>query len=97
MSTRIQVTSEELNTGATQMNAAGAQISAELSRLMAHTQSLTESWTGNASASFRGFYDQFNSNWSKCEEALKNIATMLNGAATSYDEAESSVASRFQA
>jgi 6 kDa early secretory antigenic target len=97
MSTRITVTSTELRDTATQMNTSGAQISAELSRLMKHVEELTGSWTGQASASFNGFYTQFNQNWSKCEEALKAISTMLNGAATSYDDAESNVASRFSA
>ena len=96
MSTRITVTSTELRDIATQMTTSGGQITAELNRLMKHVEELTSSWTGQASASFNGYYTQFNQNWSKCEDALNAISAMLNGAAGSYDDAEQSVSSRFQ-
>ena len=71
MSTRITVTSTELRDIATQMTTSGGQITAELNRLMKHVEELTSSWTGQASASFNGYYTQFNQNWSKCEGCAK--------------------------
>ena len=96
MSSRITVTSAELRDTSGQMNAAGAQISTELSRLLKRVGDLTGSWTGQASSGFNGYYASFNQNWSKCEEALRGISTLLTSAASSYDEAEASVAARFQ-
>ena len=96
MSGRLTVTSSELRTTAGDMRTTAGNVAAELNRLMARVRELTGSWTGQASTAFNGYYEQFNSNWSQCREALEGVARMLDSAAQAYDEAESGIAGQFR-
>jgi uncharacterized protein YukE len=89
MSNRITVTSAELHDTSTQMAAAGAQISAELRRILGRVSELT-------SSCFNVLYTGFNSSWSQCEENLRGIGSMLDGAAQAFDETDSMLAQSFR-
>ncbi len=93
---RLTVTSAELRTTAIGMRNAAGGIGAEFDRLMGRVRELTSSWTGQGASAFNGYYEQFNTSWSQCREALNGVAGMLEVAAQSYDETEAGIASRFR-
>jgi 6 kDa early secretory antigenic target len=95
MADRIQVTSAELASTAQEMTATSERIGQEFQQMMSKVQALSGTWTGSAAVAFNGHYEQFNANWSKCQEALSQIATMLRTSATSYDETEAAIAQQF--
>lgn len=92
MSERLTVTSSELCSIAGDMRAWASTIAGELQRLMGRVRTPDQSWTGTAASSFDGYYEQFNTSWSQCEQALNGIAGLLNASATSYDDNEAGVA-----
>ena len=69
------------------------------SRLAALTSSMSElagSWTGTASSAFQELFANWKTTASSVQQMLAEIAVSLQGAGTSYDETESSVASQFR-
>ena len=95
MSNRITVTSGELRSTSTQMQATAGQIGDQLRTMLNNVQQLTGTWTGQAASTFSNHYQTFNSNWSRCEAALGGIAQMLGSSAESYDQTERAIAARF--
>jgi len=96
MSGRLTVTSGELRATAVDMRGTAGNISSELQRMMGRVRELTGSWTGQGASAFNGFYEQFNQNWIKCQEALDGVAQLLDRSAEAYDEAERKIAGQFQ-
>jgi early secretory antigenic target protein ESAT-6 len=96
MAERLTVTSSELRSTASDMRAGASTIAGELQRLMGRVRTLTSSWTGTAASAFDGYYEQFNTSWSQCEQALNGIADLLNASAGSYDDTEAGVAGQFR-
>ena len=95
MSDRLSVTSSELRTTAGNIRASAGNIAGEFSRVMGRVNELSGSWSGQAAGSFHGYYEQFNTSWSQCREALEGVARLLDTAANSYDEAERNIAGQF--
>lgn len=95
MSQRIQVTSAELQSTAQEMTATSERIGSEFQQMLSKVRALSGTWTGSASSAFNSYYEQFNSNWSQCQEALNGIASMLRASATTYEETESSITQQF--
>ena len=70
------------------MRTGASNIAGELQRLMGRVRTLTSSWTGTAASSFDGYYEQFNTSWSQCEQALNGISDLLNTSAATYADTE---------
>jgi WXG100 family type VII secretion target len=96
MSGRLTVTSGELRATAGDMKGTAGNIAQEFQRMMGKVQELTGSWQGQGASAFNGYYEQFNTSWSKCQEALAGVSQLLERAADAYDEAERSIAKQFQ-
>jgi WXG100 family type VII secretion target len=96
MSNMIKVTSGDLRDTSSQMNTAAQQIGEELRRIMGRVNEIASTWQGEAASAFNGYYTQFNSTWSQCEEAMNGVAQLLTGAADAYEQTESGVAGQFR-
>lgn len=95
MSIRVTVTSGELRSTSSQMQATAGQLGDQLRTMMNNVQQLTGSWTGQAASAFHTHYETFNASWSRCEAALAAIGQTLNSTAESYDQTELLISQRF--
>jgi WXG100 family type VII secretion target len=95
---KIGVTTEDVRDLANSCTKTGSSVAQELNRLEARVKKVVESsWVGQASASFDGYFREFNQGQKKIEDALKDISKQLRGAADSYAENEQRIAGQFRA
>lgn len=87
----IRVTSEELHTQSTQVASGATQVEDIVNRLSGQVTDLAGRWEGAASASFQDMYQQWQQGARQCNEAMKSIATFLNQAAATYEQAEEQI------
>jgi WXG100 family type VII secretion target len=97
MPQNIQVTTDEIHTLADGCTNTGTAVTSELNALQGKVQQVVSgSWVGQASASFDGYFREFNQGQKKIEEALRGISQQLHQAATSYEQTEEGIAGRFR-
>lgn len=91
----FRVTPEQLKGLSTRVSGGAGTISAELGALRGALAPLEGEWQGQARERFRELYDQWDSGAQQLQQALDGIATLLQQAGQSYEEAERAVASSF--
>jgi early secretory antigenic target protein ESAT-6 len=92
----IKVTAEELSSTASALNSAAAQIEAENAQAMSRVQALVGAgWQGAASGAFETAFANWNRGAEQVQQALAQISSQLNTAASTYDSAEQQIASSF--
>jgi WXG100 family type VII secretion target len=93
----ISVTTEDVHNLANSAVNTGRAVVNELDALESKVKSLVQgSWVSQASASFEGYFTEFNQGQKKIEEALQGISQQLHQAATSYEQTEQGIASSFR-
>ncbi len=92
-SQNVKVGFAELSATAGQMRTTGGNVGSELLATMNKVQTLVASeWQGAASAQFEVFYTSLNSGWSQVQEAIEQIASLLDSIGNQYQEQENAIA-----
>ncbi|MDQ6936192.1 MAG: WXG100 family type VII secretion target [Actinomycetota bacterium] len=94
----LKVTPEQLHAMSGSVNRTASDVAGSHQALKAQLGPLFGAdWSGTAAAQFTALYDKFDANARGMNEALHGIGTLLNGAGTSYADAERHIASTFRA
>jgi WXG100 family type VII secretion target len=91
----IRVTPDQLATVSGQLRAGSAGIDAELGRLAGSVAPLGSEWAGLAQQRFQALWEQWRSSSRALQQALTDLATLMQGAAADYAANEAAVAARF--
>lgn len=89
------VDSHQIGLAAATADQSAGAIRAEVAKMMAFLQGLSDSWGGSASTQFQGVIEQWQATQIQVEDALSAISGQLNRASATYSEAEMSAASLF--
>lgn len=89
----IKVTSEQLQTVSSQLNAGSEEVSQQMASMESKVKSLVDAdWNGAASDSFRDLWDKWHKGAADVKEALTGISQMLGQAARTYQDTEDQLA-----
>ncbi len=89
----IKVTSEQLQSVSTQLQAGSEDVSQQLASMESQVRALVDAeWQGAASDSFRDMYEKWHRGARDVKEALDGISQMLAQAAITYQETEDQLA-----
>jgi WXG100 family type VII secretion target len=91
----IRVTPEQLAAVGTRLQSGSAGIETTLSQLASAVAPLGSDWAGLAQARFQSLWAQWQSSSRALQQALGDLATLMQGAAADYAANEQGVASRF--
>ena len=91
----IRVTPDQLGGVAGRLRAGAAGIDSTLGQLAADVAPLGSDWAGPAQARFLELWEQWRTSSRQLQQALSDIATLMQGAAADYAANEQSVAARF--
>ena len=93
----IKVTSEELQSVSSQLQAGSEDVSQRLASMESQVRALVDAdWQGAASDSFRDLYEKWHRGARDVKEALDGISQMLAGAARTYQETEDQLAAQLR-
>jgi len=93
----IRVTSESLAGVANQLSSGSQSIESQLQNLKALVDGLVGGdWSGQASQSFTELYGQWDQSALQLKESLAGISDLLNQAALSYEDSETSISGMFR-
>lgn len=93
----IKVTSEQLTSVASQLQAGASEVEGQLSSMRSQVSALVDAdWAGAASDSFRDLWEKWHSGATQLREALDGIQGMLAQAARAYQETEDTLASQLR-
>jgi WXG100 family type VII secretion target len=82
------VTSEELSTQSSRVGIGAADVEATLTRLSSEIANLAASWQGGASQAFQTRWQEWQAGAKQVQEAMANMGTFLQEAATQYETTE---------
>lgn len=85
----LLVTPEELMSAASQFSAKAAQVQALHNDMLVKVNSLSGSWTGNASDAYRQKFQSLQESMNKINRMIMEHSTDLNAMAETYSQAES--------
>jgi len=91
----IRVTPDQLSGVATRLRGGADGIDGTLGQLAADVAPLGSDWAGLAQARFSQLWQQWQTSSRQLQQALSDIATLMQGAAADYAANEHAVASRF--
>jgi WXG100 family type VII secretion target len=91
----IRVTPDQLSAVATRLRGGADGIDGTLAQLAADVAPLGSDWAGVAQARFSQLWLQWQTSSRQLQQALSDIATLMQGAAADYAANEQAVASRF--
>jgi len=91
----IRVTPDQLSGVATRLRGGSEGIESTLGRLAADVSPLGTDWAGVAQARFTQLWQQWQTSSRQLQQALSDIALLMQGAAADYAANEQSVAARF--
>jgi WXG100 family type VII secretion target len=91
----IKVSPEQLAGVAGQLRGGATSIEGTLGQLAGNVAPLGTDWAGVAQVRFQELWDQWQSSSRQLQQALSEIAVLMQGAAADYEANERSVASRF--
>lgn len=91
----INVTVEELESLASHIKSASANLNQEQSALLSKIASIAPGWEGSAGAQFDALYGQWRTSQHQLLEAMDRIASLLHQASENYKSTEASIASSF--
>ncbi len=93
----IKVMSEQLQSVSSPLQRGSEDVSQQLNSMESQVKALVDAdWTGAASDSFRGLWDQWQTGAAQVKEALDGIPQMLGQAARTYEETESQLAQQLR-
>jgi WXG100 family type VII secretion target len=93
----IKVTSQDLHSVSGQLTSGSSDIESRLAQLNAQVKGLVDSgWTGAASGSFGGLFEQWHASANQLKTALDGIAGQLSSAANTYEQTEAQLASQLR-
>ena len=91
----VKVTSEQLQDLSGVITRGSGDIDKQLGSMRSSLQPLVSGdWEGAASAKFQSLWQEWQQSAAKLKEALDGISVLLGGAAKTYADAESQVASK---
>lgn len=91
----IRVTPDQLSGVATRLRGGADGIDSTLGQLAADVAPLGSDWAGLAQVRFGQLWQQWQTSSRQLQQALSDIATLMQGAAADYAANEQSVAARF--
>jgi WXG100 family type VII secretion target len=91
----IRVTPDQLSGVATRLRGGADGIDTTLGQLAADVAPLGSDWAGLAQVRFGQLWHQWQTSSRQLQQALSDIATLMQGAAADYAANEQSVAARF--
>ena len=91
----IKVSPEQLAGVATQLRGGATSIEGTLGQLASNVAPLGADWAGVAQLRFQQLWEQWQTSSRQLQQALDEIAILMQGAAADYDANERSVAARF--
>jgi WXG100 family type VII secretion target len=91
----IRVTPDQLSGVAVRLRGGSEGIDSTLARLAADVSPLGTDWAGVAQTRFQQLWQQWQTSSRQLQQALSDIALLMQGAAADYAANEQSVASRF--
>jgi WXG100 family type VII secretion target len=91
----IRVTPDQLSSVAARLRGGSAGIEGTLSQLAGDVAPLGADWAGLAQVRFQQLWDQWQTSSRQLQQALSDIAVLMQGAAADYAANEQAVASRF--
>ena len=91
----IKVSPEQLSGVASQLRGGSSTIEGTLGQLAGNVAPLGSDWAGVAQVRFQQLWDQWQTASRQLQQALSEIAVLMQGAAADYEANEQSVASRF--
>jgi WXG100 family type VII secretion target len=91
----IKVSPEQLAAVAGQLRGGSTSIEGTLGQLASTVAPLGADWAGVAQARFQQLWDQWQTASRQLQQALAEIAVLMQGAAADYEANEQSVAARF--
>ncbi len=89
------VDSSQVSLAAATADQSATVIRAEVAKMMAFLQGLSETWGGTASLQFQGVIEQWQATQFQVEDALSAISLQLGQAATTYSDAETAASALF--
>jgi len=93
----IKVTSEQLMSVASQLQAGAGEVEGQLSSMRSQVSALVDAdWSGAASDSFRELWEKWHSGATQLREALDGIQGMLGKAAQAYADTEETLATQLR-
>lgn len=92
---QFQVDSDAVALAANQTRACAEEVSAQVSAMMAHLNTLQETWTGAASGAFAALAAQWRATQATVEDNLRQIGMQLDSASQTYSQAETNAAALF--
>jgi ESAT-6 family protein len=93
----IKVTSEQLTSVASQLQAGAGEVESQLGSMRSQVSSLVDAdWSGAASDSFRELWEKWHNGATQLKEALDGIQGMLSQAARAYQETEETLATQLR-
>jgi WXG100 family type VII secretion target len=91
--TQIRVTPEELEALSSKINGNGTIVSEQIQNATAAVQDLVnQGWGGAASAQFDAIWREWANGAQQIQEAMMNMSTYLNKAATTYRDTDNQLA-----
>jgi 6 kDa early secretory antigenic target len=91
----IKVSPEQLAGVASQLRGGSSSIEGTLGQLAGNVAPLGADWAGTAQVRFQQLWEQWQTASRQLQQALAEIAVLMQGAASDYEANERSVASRF--
>jgi WXG100 family type VII secretion target len=91
----IRVTPDQLSGVAGRLRGGAAGIEGTLAQLAGDVGPLGADWAGPAQVRFLQLWEQWRTSSRQLQQALADIATLMQGAATDYAANEQAVAARF--
>jgi WXG100 family type VII secretion target len=91
----IKVTPEQLSAVSGQLRGGASGIEGTLGQLASSVAPLGTDWAGLAQVRFSELWNQWQTSSRQLQQALAEIATLMQGAASEYAANEQSVAARF--
>ena len=95
MSSLIKVTPEQLASVAGQLRGGASTIESTLGQLESQVAPLGSDWAGVGQARFLQLWQQWQTSSRQLEQALQEIARLMNQASGTYAEGDSAVAAMF--
>ena len=88
---------QTMQKAAQQVQQVSEEISSELNSLMGNLEPVAASWKGNAASAFQQLMERWKQDASKLQQALADIAQMLDSTNKSYSTAEENNSSQISA
>lgn len=92
----VSVDSEALDAKSAEVRGTIDRLQSDINRMQSGLQSLSESWQGQASATFQSLVAEWRSTQAKVEESLSSINQALGYASVQYAETEAANTALFR-